>query len=54
MGHSSRVKRQKGCSICSPGKFRDAGQSARVPLSTLRKLGKTRRITRHDLGDQGC
>jgi hypothetical protein len=45
------MRRQKGCHLCKPNKFRDAGQSARQPFATLRKIGKGRRVSRHDLGD---
>ena len=44
-------RRWKGCQLCKGYKFRDAGQSRRQPSSTLRKVGKRRRVTRHDLGD---
>jgi hypothetical protein len=52
MGHSSKSKRQKGCGLCRPNKFHDGGQSARQPPATLRKVGKERCVSRHDLGDQ--
>lgn len=45
------TRRRKGCGVCKPNKFRDGGQAARRPLATLRKVGKARRVTRHDLGD---
>jgi hypothetical protein len=50
MAHSPH-RRWKGCQLCKPYKHRDAGQSHRQPVSTLRKVGKARRVTRHDLGD---
>ncbi|MDQ1432569.1 MAG: hypothetical protein QOF40_3171 [Actinomycetota bacterium] len=50
MAHSPH-RRWKGCQLCKGYKFRDNGQSHRQPLSTLRKVGKLRRVTRHDLGD---
>jgi hypothetical protein len=50
MAHSPH-RQHKGCSICKPHKLRTHGQSERQPRSSLRKIGKTRRITRHDLGD---
>lgn len=46
-----KIKRQKGCSLCSPHKHRDRGQAERKPLPELRRIGKLRRVTRHDLGD---
>lgn len=51
MGHASKMPRQKGCHPCKPHKHRDAGQSHRKPFGELRRLGKLRRVSRHDLGD---
>ena len=52
MGHKSKMVRQKGCNLCQPHKHRDSGQSQRKPFAELRRIGKIRRVTRHDLGDQ--
>lgn len=51
MGHASKMPRQKGCHLCKPHKHRDAGQSHRKPFGELRRLGKLRRVSRHELGD---
>jgi hypothetical protein len=48
MAHSPH-RRWKGCQLCKPNKHRGAGQAARQPVATLRKVGKARRVTRHDL-----
>jgi hypothetical protein len=48
MAHSPH-RRWKGCQLCKPYKFRDLGQAERKPWSELRKLGKRRRVARHDL-----
>lgn len=37
--------------MCKYYKFKDNGQSIRKPLAELRKLGKRKRVSRHDLGD---
>lgn len=49
MSHK-KSKRQKGCAMCNPNKFKDNSQSARKPWSELRRLGKLRRVSRHDHG----
>lgn len=42
--------RWKGCCLeCAI--HRDAGQAKRQPLSTLRIVGKIRRVSRHELPD---
>ncbi len=41
-----------GCRLCKPNKHRANGQAARKPLPELRRVGKARRVSRHDLGDQ--
>lgn len=51
MAHSSH-RRYKGCLLCAPHKFKDNGRSVREPWAVLRKIGKKRRVTRNDLGDQ--
>ncbi len=51
MAHSPN-RRQKGCGLCKPHKHKDASQAYRQPLSALRLVGKVRRVSRHDLGDQ--
>jgi hypothetical protein len=50
MAHSPH-RRSKGCQLCKAWKFRDHGQRQRQPTSVHRKIGKRRRVTRHDLGD---
>jgi hypothetical protein len=47
--HPSRTYR--GCALCSPRKRRGIGVAARETIPTLRKLGKSRRLNRRDLGD---
>ena len=44
-------KRQKGCAMCKPYKFKDASMAERRPWRDLRAIGKRRRVTRHDAGD---
>lgn len=44
-------KRQKGCPMCKSYKFKDGSQSSRKPFSELRSIGKSRRVSRHDVGD---
>lgn len=51
MAHSPH-RRQKGCGLCKPHKHRDAGRAVRDPWPVLKKLGKRRRVSRGDLGDQ--
>jgi hypothetical protein len=36
--------------MCKPHKRRGAGRAAKEPAAVLRKLGKSRRISRRDLG----
>lgn len=36
--------------MCKPHKRRGAGRAVKEPVSVKRKLGKVRRISRHDLG----
>lgn len=45
MAHSSHTL-QKGCGLCSPWKHRGNGRAAREPVSVLRKLGRSRRLSR--------
>lgn len=45
-------RRWKGCAMCKYYKDDRHGQSIRQPVSTLRKIGKAKRVSRHDLGDQ--
>ncbi len=35
--------------MCKDHKFRDHGQSVRQPFRVLRKIGKSRRIRRHEV-----
>ncbi len=51
MAHSPH-RRWKGCPMCKDYKFRDLGQARRKPIGELRKIGKKRRVSRGDLGDQ--
>lgn len=51
MAKQSPHKTWKGCQLCKPHKNRANGQSIRKPTSELRRLGKVRRVSRHDLGD---
>lgn len=37
--------------MCKPHKQAKNGQAARKPWPELRKIGKKRRVSRHDLGD---
>lgn len=49
MAKQSPHTRWKGCCLmCAV--HRDAGTAARTPWSALRRLGKRRRLSRHDLG----
>jgi hypothetical protein len=46
-------RRHKGCQLCKPWKLARHGDSYRMRPSAVRALGKrTRRISRHDIGDQ--
>lgn len=51
MTKQSPHKTWKGCPLCKPHKDKALGQRARKPWSELRKIGKLRRISRHDLSD---
>ncbi|MET8129021.1 hypothetical protein ABZV67_26705 [Streptomyces sp. NPDC005065] len=51
MAHSPH-RRWKGCRICRPHQIRGVGRAAREPWPVLRQIGKSRRLTRRDLGDQ--
>jgi hypothetical protein len=42
-------KRQKGCGLCSPHKFKGHGDTIRVPWSVVRKIGKKRRWNRNQI-----
>lgn len=46
---AQRIKRWKGCQLCKPYKFKDAGQAERKPWAELRAMGKRRRVSRHDI-----
>lgn len=37
--------------MCKYYKHANEGQSVRKPRTELRKIGKSRRVSRHDLGD---
>jgi len=51
MAKQSPHKQWKGCRMCKPHKDRAHGQAIRKPISELRKLGRVRRVGRHDLGE---
>ncbi|MFE6745994.1 hypothetical protein ACFVGM_09095 [Kitasatospora purpeofusca] len=51
MAHSPH-RRRKGCGVCRPWQIRGNGPARRAPWPVLRKIGKRRRLGRHDLGDQ--
>lgn len=53
MAHSPH-RRWKGCALCAPHKTRGNGRSVRDPFNVNKKIGKLRRTTRHDLGDQSA
>lgn len=42
-------KRQKGCGLCSPHKFKGHGDGVRAPWAVNRKMGKKRRWTRKQI-----
>ncbi|WP_425827532.1 hypothetical protein [Streptomyces fractus] len=52
MAHSPH-RRWKGCRLCKPHKLRGFGRSMKDPAAVRRRLGKSRRLRRGDLGDQG-
>ncbi|MFC9786980.1 hypothetical protein [Rhodococcus sp. NPDC127528] len=47
--HPSRTWR--GCALCKPHKRRGQGRARREPVAVVRQLGKSRRLSRRDLGD---
>ena len=50
---SKQHKRWKGCCMMcamNRGKILNAGMAERTDFKHLRKLGKKRRVSRHDLG----
>lgn len=51
MAHSPH-RRHKGCRICTPHKDLRLGRGEREPWRVIRALGKRRRLTHRDLGDQ--
>ena len=44
-------RRWKGCQFCKPHKHAACGQAHRKAWPDLRRIGKKRRVSRHDLGD---
>jgi hypothetical protein len=46
-------RRWKGCMLCKPWKHAGCGAAERKPTAELRRIGKRRRVSRHDLGDAG-
>lgn len=53
MAHSPH-RQHKGCQLCKPHKNRRNGRAVREPWAVLRTIGKKRRVSRRDLGDQGA
>jgi hypothetical protein len=51
MSHSPH-KNWKGCAMCKPHKIRGHGRAQREPWAVLKKIGKRRRVSRGDIGDQ--
>ncbi|HTU38915.1 MAG TPA: hypothetical protein VMF35_13030 [Acidimicrobiales bacterium] len=51
MAKQSPHAQWKGCRLCKPHKHRAHGQAVRKPIPELGRLGKRRRVARHDLGD---
>jgi len=51
MAKQSPHTQRKGCGPCKPHKHSANGQAIRKPVAELRRLGKIRRVSRHDLGD---
>lgn len=45
---TSPHQNHKGCMMCKPNKRRGRGRAFRDPWPVLRKLGKKRRLGRHD------
>lgn len=45
--------RRAGCLLCKPHKMNGGPPSDVLRISELRRLGKAKRVTRHDLGDLG-
>lgn len=45
------TRRWKGCQLCKPHKHAGYGDAARKSWQELRRIGRRRRVTRHDLGD---
>ena len=48
MAHSPH-RRWKGCALCKPRKHKGCGDAARTPFRELRKIGKKRRYSRHQV-----
>lgn len=51
MVKSSPHTRWKGCAMCKYWKHKGNGDAERAPWPVLRKLGRKRRLSRHDLGE---
>ncbi|MEU8761496.1 hypothetical protein [Streptomyces sp. NPDC048659] len=52
MAHSPHRRWKGCCPLCAPHKVRGTGRSEKDPAAVRRGLGKSRRLTRRDLGDQ--
>ena len=50
-GTKSPTRRQKGCAMCKFYKNSQMPMKTQKSWNELRKLGKKRRVTRHDLGE---
>lgn len=45
------TRQWKGCQLCKPHKHAALSRAEREPFAVLRRIGKRRRVQRHDLGD---
>lgn len=45
------TRRWKGCAMCKYYKFAGYGDATRMPWSAVRKMGKKRRLSRHDVSE---
>lgn len=51
MSHNHPSRTYKGCAMCKPQKHRGRGRSEREPFAVRRKIGKSKRLSRADVGD---
>jgi hypothetical protein len=42
-------RRWKGCRLCKPHKDARNGDAVRMPVSALRQLGRSRRVSRREI-----